>query len=105
MEKKQHIDEAQKDLNLDIADLEELLKNYANKDVYREFLNRLFIVIIAGLGLISALAWDQVLREFFFQWIQRDTLGARLGYALLITFITALFSVLLGRIVKSQHKK
>ena len=99
------IQEIHEDTKVTINEMRTVFEEYSNRDLRREFMSRLFLVIIAGLGLISALAWDEVLREIFFQWLNTDTLGARVGYALIITLIAAFFSVLFGKLVGKTHKK
>lgn len=63
-----------------------------------EFFGRLIAITVAAFGLITALAWDDVLRELFGRFFGGgSSLSLRLLYAALLTILTALVSFYLGR--------
>lgn len=71
-----------------------------------EFFGRLIAITVAAFGLITALAWDDVLRGIFGRFFGNDnTLSLRLLYAALLTMLTALVSFYLGRRFLRRTKK
>ncbi len=87
---------------------EELFKPYDVKSVNKvgtEFLERVILLIVAGLGLITALAWDTVLKDIF-NLIFGDlgSLYQKIAYALLLTLITTIVTMRLSKLMKKKGK-
>ncbi len=58
-----------------------------------EFLGRVVTIIIAGLGLITALAWDEVLKDIYTYFLESLTgINEKLGYALFVTLFSVIIS-------------
>lgn len=72
----------------------------------REVRNRTIKYIVAALGLVAGLAWNDAIKaciEFFFPQDQ-NSLRAKLAYALTITFIVAILSFYLARLEKKEEQ-
>lgn len=81
------------------------VENTKAKDIKTEFIGRIVIIIIAGLGLISVLAWDEALKDLYGKIVKNsDSLFGKFGYALIITLISVVVSIILGRIFMKDKK-
>jgi ABC-type phosphate/phosphonate transport system permease subunit len=69
-----------------------------SKDIKVEFLSRIVTIVIAGLALVTALAWDEVLKDVY-GYLKEYIHGIneKLGYAIFITVFSVIVSVLLAR--------
>ncbi len=77
-----------------------------SKSIKLEFTSRIVTIIIAGLGLITALAWDEVLKDVYIHFSEYfDGLNQRLGYAIFITIFSVIVSVVIGRIFIRKKRK
>lgn len=88
----------------EFPEMEKFMKKWELEHIHYDVFGMVVTLVIAALGLIAALAWDEALRHIF------DTLFSTKGtileevlYALLITVIVAIVSVLLGRSFR-KHK-
>jgi uncharacterized membrane protein YidH (DUF202 family) len=69
-----------------------------------EFIDRVITIIIAGLGLIAALAWDEALKHLFKTLFKEETsLWGDIGYAVVITLLAAIVSIYLRKIFIKKH--
>ena len=98
------------DLKVGIDELRGLLKEIELDRIHHEFVNRLSTIVLAALGLVTALAWDDVLRQMFADFLGAEsTLLQKIYYAVTVTFLAAFISVILAkiamRITKSTKKK
>ena len=60
--------------------------------------NTLTTLVIASLGLISALAWDHYLKSMFDQLFEgSETLNGLLAYAVVVTAATVIVTLVLGK--------
>ena len=76
------------------------------KSIKLEFISRIVTIVIAGLALITALAWDEVLKEIYVYFSgYLNGINQRLGYALFITIFSVIISVILGRILIKKKRK
>lgn len=88
--------------------LEEKLKREA-KEFRKEFADRLLKLVTSGFGLVSALAWNEVIKEFIKVYI-RPIFGAQSGlislliYATFVTFFAVLVTYQLSKIVKREKE-
>lgn len=77
----------------------ENIKETSAKDIKTEFIGRIVLIVIAGLGLISVLAWDDAIKDLYRSIVSdADSLSGKFGYAVLITLIGVVISIILGRI-------
>ena len=87
------------DVKVGIDELRGLLKEMELDRVHHEFINRLSTIVLAALGLVTALAWDDVLRQIFADFLGAgSTLIQKIYYAVTVTFLAALISVALAKI-------
>lgn len=63
-----------------------------------EFMDRLITIIIAGLGLIAALAWDEALKHLFHIIFKESTLWGDIGYAVVVTLLATIVSIYLRKL-------
>ncbi len=92
--------------DLSIEDIERAINEHA-QEVQEKFTSRMITIIIAGFGLITVLAWDKVLQDIFLKIFGKReiTLGEKLIYALVITFIATSASILLTKYFVKKTKK
>ena len=94
------------DIKVSIEDIKSFLQETELHRVQNEFFNRLVTILIAALGLVTALAWDDVLRELFAQYLSTESsIMQRLYYAVTITFIATFLSLVLGKFFLRRGKK
>ena len=91
---------------LSFEETDELLREIHVEQVANQFSNRVITLVIASLGLTTALAWDDTLKQLF-QAIfgAADTLGSKLLYSILVTLIAVLTTLLLARFLRKRRKK
>ena len=88
------------------SNLNRFLKAYEIHRLHWDFLDRVMVFIIAALGLISALAWDETFKEIFRTYLSNlETLEGKLLYALILSLITAAVTVRLGKFIKKRSRK
>ncbi len=83
-------------------ELEKFLEKYELKHLRSDVFGRIITLIIAALGLIAALAWDQALKHIFDRLLGADTIKGEVLYATIVTLIAALISVKLGKFYSKQ---
>ncbi len=91
----------------DIPQMEELMakSQEAFKYVRLEFLSRVVTIIIAGLALITALAWDETFKDIFAHFFgEITTLEQKLKYAALITLFAIVVSFIVSKIFLNKNK-
>ncbi|MCX6716883.1 MAG: DUF5654 family protein [Candidatus Taylorbacteria bacterium] len=87
------------------SEIEKFLEKYELRKFHYDFVERMIILIIAGLGLITALAWDDAFKDIF-----RIIFGSisdwqsKLIYAVILTTFTVFITVRLNKIVKKRKK-
>ena len=75
-------------------------------DIKLEFLSRIITIIIAGLGLVTALAWDEVLKDIYVYFKDHiHGVSEKLGYAIFVTIFSVIISVLITRFFIRKKKK
>ncbi|NIT03524.1 hypothetical protein GTO10_01110 [Candidatus Saccharibacteria bacterium] len=61
-------------------------------------------LLIGGLGLVAALAWNDAVRSLFAKLFpQEEGLAYKFGYAVLVTAIVVLLSVRLRRLLEAKR--
>jgi hypothetical protein len=93
-----------------IPQAEEFFKSSEIKEVSKsikiEFLSRSITIIIAGLGLITVLAWDEALKDLYREIVANsDSITGKFGYALIITLVSVIVSVILTRVFMRRKIK
>lgn len=92
--------------HISFEETKELLKELKVSAVADQFSNRVITLIIASLGLTTALAWDDTLKELFHAIFGvNDTLGSKLLYSVLITLIAVSITLILARMLHNSEKK
>lgn len=79
---------------------------YESSELKREIKEKTIGYILAGLGLVAGLAWNDAIKaviEFYFP-LNQDSLMARLAYAIAITLLVVILSVYLARVTKFKKK-
>lgn len=85
--------------------IEEFIKHYEIKRIQADFMERLTLLVIAGLGLITALAWDDFFKDLFARLFSgAESVQNKLIYALFLTVFTAGVTVLIGKIFRKKKK-
>ena len=85
--------------------IEEFMEKYEIKRIHADFMERLILLVIAGLGLITALAWDDFFKNLFAQiFSTANSTQNELFYALFLTLFTAGITVLISRIFRKKKK-
>jgi len=88
------------------VELEKILEQYELNRIHTDVVEKIVILVIASLGLISALAWDTALGSLFRKLFGGEqTLAEEITYAVVITVVAAVVSVLLGRSLKQKSSK
>lgn len=83
----------------EISEMEKFFKKHELQNVHPDVLERIVILVIAALGLIAALAWDEALRHLFEKIFGgAGTLLEQISYAIVVTILAALISVRLGKL-------
>lgn len=98
-------DKKEFDLNIITPYIEEFLEKYEIKRIHADFMERIILLVIAGLGLITALAWDDFFKVLFTQiFSSANSMENEFIYAVFLTLFTAGFTVLLSRIFRKRKK-
>lgn len=80
---------------------------YEVSQVRSEVRNQMVKYVVAALGLVAGLAWNDAIKsaiEYFFPQDQ-NSLKAKIIYALIITLIVVILSFYLVRVAKKEEKK
>lgn len=94
------------EIKVGIEDIKTFLQEAELDRVQNEFFNRLFTIVIASLGLVTALAWDDVLRQIFTDFLGTESsIIQKIYYAVTITFLAAMISVLFGKLALRYGKR
>ena len=75
--------------------------------VRSEVRNRTLKYILAALGLVAGLAWNDAIKasiEYFFP-LDQNGVKAKLAYAVIITLVVATLSYYLAKLSKTEEKK
>jgi len=88
------------------TELEKFLEKYEITRVRDNMKERIFTIVIASLGLIAALAWDDALKHLFEKIFGgEDTLVEQFIFAVVITGVAAVVSVYLEKIYSKRRGK
>ena len=90
----------------EITEMEQFIEKYELHKMHNHVVDRTVYLVIAALGLIAALAWDDALHDLFDKWFGgTESTSGKFLYAALITIFAASISVLLGRRFRRKSKK
>ena len=90
----------------EISELEKFWEKYELDRVQSRFAERIVTLVIAALGLIAALAWDDALKHLFENLFGgAGSLPEQFLYAGIITVLAAAVSVWLGRRIVAEGKR
>ena len=99
-------DFAKEKTSISIDNLESILKKYELENIHNDFSEKIVFLIMAALGIITAVSWDQVLKivaEYFFGGVG-DVLS-KVIYAFFVTIITVVISIIVNKIFVKRKKK
>jgi len=84
--------------DISLGKVQKVLKHKDLMAIRVDFMTRIVTVAVAGLALITVLAWDRALEDLFMRFLgPLDTLEQKMLYAVLITILATLASVILGK--------
>jgi hypothetical protein len=78
-----------------------------SRSVKQEVRNKIVTYITTAIGLIAGLAWNDAIRELIENLfpVSKNTILAKILYALIITILLAIVSVYLARFSSREEKK
>lgn len=83
---------------------EKFLEEYHLTNLHTKFIDRTVTVVLASLGLITALAWDDALKALFTALVGHETVAQKLTYALIVTLIAIVATSVIRRIAKKKEE-
>lgn len=90
----------------EISEIEKFLETHELRHFHSDVFERIITLVIAALGLIAALAWDEALRHIFENIFGgKGTLLEEISYAVVITTLAAFISVRLGKLFSKRKKE
>ncbi len=91
---------------LSFDETKELFKELSVHNFTNEFSSRIVTLVIASLGLTTALAWDDTLKELFHALFgPGDSLTDKLFYSTSVTLLAVVVTLVLARILKGKFNK
>lgn len=76
------------------------------KDLKLEILEKLSTLIAAGFGFVAALAWNDAIQAgFVYVFGRSSTVGAKFGYAIIVTIIVVIITVKVGSLVSTLKRE
>lgn len=98
--------QVQMEFNKDIGtkEFEEFLEKYEIKRLHVDIFERSIMLVMASLGLIAALAWDDALKHLFAVLFGSEgSLEEELSYAVVITVIAVFVSTRLSKLFTKRR--
>lgn len=80
----------------------------ANKKLRLEILEKMSALVIAGFGLVAALAWNEAIQNLFKRieiFGAKDSLFAKFAYAALVTIVIVIITYYLSRSIEKIKKE
>lgn len=88
------------------SEIEEFLKKYELHKFRGEFFERLSLFAIAALGLITALAWDEMFKSLFISLFGHlNSLYNKFLYAFILTAGTVVVTLILRSFMRKKNRK
>jgi len=76
-------------------------KNAEQKRLSEIVIEKMMTLVLAGFGLVAALAWDDAIKSLFEQLFGgRKSLTAKFLYAIVVTLIVVIISIKLSNLIK-----
>jgi ABC-type cobalt transport system substrate-binding protein len=76
------------------------------KGLQLEFIKTISQLVTAGFGLVAALAWNEVIKDFISRFIAPgSTLISRLIYAIIVTLLAVIITYYIGRLAQEAKEK
>lgn len=73
------------------------------REVKRQLVEKIAALSTAAFGLVAALAWNSAVQEIFSHIFgEQSTIGARIGYAMIVTAIAVVVTLWIGKIAGQQ---
>jgi hypothetical protein len=95
-----------KEISLSTNELTKLFEQMELRNLRYEFLEKIALLIIAALGLITALAWEEALKITFQELFSTlSPTGQRFLYPILITLASVFLSILISRLFLKKTRK
>ncbi len=92
-------------VEIKLDDLEKFLKKYELHEIHSDFLEKLSLLLIAALGVVTAVAWDQVLKGVASSLFAGLSDGAtKVTYAFMVTAITVLVSIIATKFFENRQR-
>ena len=91
--------------SISLDKLEGILKKYELENIHGDFVEKITLLIIAALGIITAVSWDQVLKmiaAYVFDGV--SDMWSKLLYAVSVTIITVIVSIIVNKIFMMRRK-
>lgn len=83
---------------LGISQMEKFMEKYEIRNIRNDFFQKISLLIIASIGFVSAIAWDQALKLIFIEFFGSiDSVWQKILYAVIITIIAVLISIILTK--------
>ena len=84
-------------------------KTEEQKQLHREIIKQMLTLATSGFGLVAALAWNNVIQEFFkvyiSKWLpQGGGVLSLLVYAIVVTVVAVLVTYNLSKLIKESNK-
>ncbi len=91
--------------HISFEETKEFLSELPVDEVADQFSSRIITLVIASLGLTTALAWDETLREIFHAIFgEGETLLDKLFYSVSITLMAVIITLIFTRGLKKRKK-
>ena len=91
---------------LGMKEMGDFIERYELKRVHTDFLQKITLLVIASLGFVAALSWDQFLKQVFAELFGgTESLGTKFGYAFLVTTLAVIVSIVLSKLVLRNKRK
>lgn len=89
----------------DLKQVTDLIERMEIRRFRTTVIDRTALLILAGLGFVVALAWEQALKSVFQEiWGSIDSIPQKLGYAAAMTVLAALVAIGLNRYILRRSK-
>ena len=88
-----------------LKEVQDFLEKYEVRNVKNAFLDKIATLLFIALGLVAALAWEETFKEIFAYFFDDlNSIGQKALYAILITFIAVIVSVLFGKYIINKQR-
>ncbi len=86
------------------VEFDKFLKEYELHRIHDSFFERTSTLVIAAVGLIAALAWDDAIKQLFEDIFgEITTTGEKIFFAIVLTAMAVVISLFFGRMIKRRR--